>query len=51
VDIGVTGLQLGAADYLLKPINLESLFTCMLEALEQRKFRAAGQDGASIITG
>ena len=51
VDIGVTGLQLGATDYLLKPINLESLFTCMHEALEQRRFRTAGLDGAPIVTG
>jgi DNA-binding response OmpR family regulator len=39
VNTGVQGLQLGAIDYMLKPINLESLLLCMQEALEQRRFR------------
>jgi two-component system, OmpR family, response regulator len=42
VNTGVEGLQLGAIDYMLKPINLENLLLCMREALEQRRFRTNG---------
>lgn len=39
VNTGVAGMQHGASDYLLKPVNLDSLKVCMREALEQRRFR------------
>ncbi|MCJ8502751.1 response regulator [Desulfatitalea alkaliphila] len=39
VNTGVAGLQHGAVDYLLKPVNLDNLMVCMGEALEQRRFR------------
>jgi DNA-binding NtrC family response regulator len=39
VNTGVAGMQHGAIDYLLKPVNLDSLMVCMREALEQRRFR------------
>jgi DNA-binding response OmpR family regulator len=42
VNTGVEGLQLGAIDYMLKPINLENLLLCMREALEQRRLRTNG---------
>jgi two-component system, OmpR family, response regulator len=38
VNTGVAGMQHGAIDYLLKPVNLDSLMVCMREALEQRRF-------------
>lgn len=44
VNTGVAGMQHGASDYLLKPVNLDNLMVCMREALEQRRFR---QDKAS----
>jgi DNA-binding NtrC family response regulator len=37
VNIGVEGMQLGAMDFLLKPIHMETLLLCMSEALEQRR--------------
>jgi DNA-binding NtrC family response regulator len=37
VNIGVEGMQLGAMDFLLKPIHMETLLLCMGEALEQRR--------------
>jgi DNA-binding NtrC family response regulator len=45
VTTGIEGIQLGAIDYLMKPVNLENLMICMHEALEQRRFRIA-QSGA-----
>lgn len=39
VNTGVAGMQHGAIDYLLKPVNLDSLMVCLREALEQRRFR------------
>ncbi|MBR9980053.1 MAG: response regulator [Desulfatitalea sp.] len=41
VTTGVEGMQFGASDYLLKPVDLDSLMVCMREALEQRRFRIA----------
>jgi DNA-binding NtrC family response regulator len=37
VNRGVEGMQLGAMDFLLKPIFMETLLLCMGEALEQRR--------------
>jgi DNA-binding response OmpR family regulator len=42
VNTGIEGLQFGAIDYMLKPINLENLLACMHEAIEQRRFRQIG---------
>jgi DNA-binding NtrC family response regulator len=39
VDTGIEGMRLGAFDYLLKPVDLDNLYLCMKEALEQKKFR------------
>jgi DNA-binding NtrC family response regulator len=44
VVTGIEGIQLGAIDYLMKPVNLENLMICMHEALEQRRFRTAQTD-------
>jgi two-component system, OmpR family, response regulator len=53
VNIGVEGIQLGAIDYLLKPIDLESLMLCMEEALAQRRFRikSPGRQDADVVPG
>jgi DNA-binding NtrC family response regulator len=44
VTTGVEGIQFGAIDYLLKPVDLESLMGCMREALAQRRFHCVIRD-------
>ena len=39
VDTGIEGMRLGAFDYLLKPVDLDNLYLCLKEALEQKKFK------------
>jgi DNA-binding NtrC family response regulator len=42
VETAIEGMQLGAFDYLLKPVDLDNLYRCLKEAIEQKKL---GQNG------
>jgi len=44
VETGIEGMQLGAFDYLLKPANLDNLYLCLKEAMEQKKIRESSGD-------
>lgn len=44
VETGIEGMRLGAFDYLLKPVDLDNLYLCLKEAMEQKKFRESGGD-------
>jgi DNA-binding NtrC family response regulator len=44
VETGIEGMRLGAFDYLLKPVDLENLYLCLKEAMEQKKIRESGDD-------
>jgi DNA-binding NtrC family response regulator len=42
VETAIEGMQLGAFDYLLKPVDLDNLYLCLKEAIEQKKLRQNG---------
>ncbi len=42
VENGVQGIHQGAFDYQLKPVNLDSLYLSLQEALEQKRFKEKG---------
>lgn len=44
VETGIEGMRIGAFDYLLKPVDLDNLYLCLKEALEQKKIRENGSD-------
>ncbi|RJP46361.1 MAG: response regulator [Desulfobacteraceae bacterium] len=44
VETGIEGMRLGAFDYLLKPVDLENLYLCLKEAMEQKKIRESSGD-------
>ncbi|MBN2033993.1 MAG: response regulator, partial [Deltaproteobacteria bacterium] len=46
VDTGVEGIRLGAFDYLLKPLDLNTLTECLSEALKWKRF---GEKGTSAL--
>ena len=39
VETAIEGMRIGAFDYLLKPVDLDNLYLCLKEALEQKRIK------------
>ena len=50
VSTGVEGIQHGAIDFLLKPVDLENLLRCINDALEQRRFSCTNPSAPRVST-
>jgi DNA-binding NtrC family response regulator len=48
VENGVEGIRQGAFDYQLKPVDLENLYLCLQEALEQKGFKEKGASALNL---